>query len=238
LELLWFFGEPCSHLLQSGSEERTVAFQERRDRMELRVTRRQIAGKAVRRLRRQGRLPAVLYGHRAAATSLEVDEHEFERVYARTGRTQLIDLVIDGGRPHKVLVKEVQVSPRRNTLLHVDFHQVSLRERLQVDVPVVVTGEAEPVRAAQADVLLVLHSVRVESLPASIPEAIEVDISGLTNVDDVVRIADLRLPGGVVAIGDPEDVVVKLAARRVAEVEAEAEVAAEGPSESQASEEA
>ncbi|HZV52721.1 MAG TPA: 50S ribosomal protein L25 [Candidatus Dormibacteraeota bacterium] len=208
--------------------------------MELKATRRQITGKAVRRLRRQGRLPAVLYGHRTPATGLEVDGHEFERVYARTGRTQLIDLVIDGGRPHKVLVKEVQVSPRRNTLLHVDFHQVSLRERLQVDVPVVVTGEAEPVRTAQADVLLVLHAVKVECLPASIPEAIEVDISGLTHVDDVVRIADLSLPEGVTAVGDPEDVVVKLAARRVVEEVAvtEAEATAEAAPEAQPSEEA
>src|SRR5205807_2120981 len=101
---------------------------ERRPDMQLNANKRETLGKASRRLRREGRLPAVLYGGRMAAASIELDAHDFERVYARSGRTQLIDLVVESGRPRKVLVKEVQVSPRRNTVLHVDFHQVSLRE--------------------------------------------------------------------------------------------------------------
>ena len=189
--------------------------------MQLTANRRDVTGKAARRLRHQGRLPAVVYGHRTAASSIELDAHEFERVFARTGRTQLIDLVVDGGRAHKVLVKEVQVSPRRNTPMHVDFHQVSLREKLQVDVPVVVTGEAEPVRMGDADVLQVLHSVRVECLPNDIPETVEVDVSGLDHVDAGVRVAEVELPRGVTVVTDPEELIVKLAARRVAAAEAE-----------------
>src|SRR5215472_15609615 len=182
--------------------------------MQLNAIKRETTGKASRRLRHEGKLPAVVYGQRAASAIIELNTREFERVFARSGKTQLIDLVIDSGRPHKVLIKEVQLSPRRNTVLHVDFHQVSLRERLQVDVPVVVTGEAEPVRAGEADVLQVLHTVRVECMPTRIPEMIEVDVS------------DLPVPEGVTVIGDPDDVVVKLAARRVIEVEEE-EAAAE-----------
>ncbi len=205
--------------------------------MQLNAKKRETIGKASRRLRHGGRLPAVLYGSRTAAASIEVDMHEFERVYARSGRTQLIDLVVESGRPHKVLVKEVQVSPRRNTLLHVDFHQVSLRERLQVDVPVAVVGEAEPVRAGEADVLQVMHTLRVECVPTRIPEVIEADISGLAEVDAAVRVSDLHLPDGVTAVADPDDVVAKLAGRRVvAEVEeAAAEEAEEGPGEAAAS---
>lgn len=198
--------------------------------MQLNASKREITGKASRRLRHQGRLPAVLYGQRSAATSLELDAHEFERVYARSGKTQLIDLVLGTGRPHKVLVKEVQVSPRRNTFLHVDFHQVSLRERMQVEVPISVAGEAEPVRAGDADVLQVAHTIRVECVPTRIPEVVEIDISGLGEVDAAVRLGDIELPEGVTAVGDPEEVVVKLAARRVA-VEEEAEEAAEAPAE-------
>jgi large subunit ribosomal protein L25 len=199
--------------------------------LQIKANRRETTGKASRKLRHQGLLPAVIYGQRAGGASIQLDMRDFERVYARTGRTQLIDLVVDGGRPHKVLVREVQFSPRAHTLLHVDFHQVSLRERLQVDVPVVVTGEAEPAQAGQADVLQVVHTLKLECLPTQIPEAVEVDISGLTQVDAAVRVADLRLPGGVTAVADPEDVLVKLAAARVtpeaAEVEAPAEVPAE-----------
>jgi large subunit ribosomal protein L25 len=194
--------------------------------MELKADKRETTGKATRRLRRQGRLPAVVYGQRAAA-SVELDTHEFERVFARSGKTQLIDLVVGSGRPSKVLVKEVQISPRYNTLLHVDFHQVSLRERLQVDVPVSVTGEAEPVRAGEADVLQVLHAVRVECIPTRIPEVVEVDISGLGEVDAAVRLSDLHLPEGVSVVGDPDEVIVKLAARRVAAEAAEVAPAAE-----------
>ena len=195
--------------------------------MQLNASKREITGKATRRLRHEGRLPAVLYGQRSAAASLELDAHEFERVFARSGKTQLIDLVVGSGRPHKVLVKEVQVSPRRNTVLHVDFHQVSLRDRMQVDVPISVTGEAEPVRAGEADVLQVVQSVRVECVPTRIPEVIEIDVSGLAEVDAAVRLADLQLPEGVTAVGDPEEVVVKLAARRVAAEEEAAEAPAE-----------
>jgi len=201
--------------------------------MELKADKRETTGKATRRLRRQGRLPAVVYGQRAAA-SVEMDTHEFERVYARSGRTQLIDLIVASGRPSKVLVKEVQVSPRYNTLLHVDFHQVSLRERLQVDVPVSVTGEAEPVRAGEADVLQVLHAVRVECVPTKIPEFIEVDISGLAEVDAAVRLSDLQLAEGVSVVGDPDEVIVKLAARRVAAEVEEAPAAEEAAAEPEA----
>jgi large subunit ribosomal protein L25 len=198
--------------------------------MRLIANKREITGKAARRLRHQGRLPAVVYGDHTAASSIDLDAHEFDRVFSRTGKTQLIDLVIEDGRPSKVLVKEVQLSPRRNTALHVDFHQVSLREKLQVDVPIVVSGEAEPVKAGEADVLQVLHALRVECLPTDIPDAIEVDVSGLDHVDAGIRVSDLNLPSGVTAVVDPEELVVKLAARRVVEVE-EVEPAAEGAEE-------
>jgi large subunit ribosomal protein L25 len=194
--------------------------------MELKADKRETTGKATRRLRREGKLPAVIYGQHADPLTVQLDTHEFERVYARSGRTQLIDLAIGQAGANKVLVKEVQVSPRYNTFLHVDFHQVSLRERLQVEVPVSVTGDAEPVRAGEADVLQVLHSITVECLPTRIPEVIEVDISDLAEVDAAVRVSDLQLPEGVSAVGDPDDVIVKLAARRVA-AEAEEAPAAE-----------
>jgi large subunit ribosomal protein L25 len=196
--------------------------------MRLTANKREITGKAARRLRHDGRLPAVVYGHHTAASNIDLDAHEFDRIFSRTGKTQLIDLVVDGGRANKVLVKEVQISPRRNTPLHVDFHQVSLREKLQVEVPVVVGGEAQPVKMGEADVLQVLHTLRVECLPAAIPEVIEVDVSGLDHVDAGIRVSDLTLPEGVTTVADPEELVVKLAARRVSAADEEEEAAAEG----------
>jgi large subunit ribosomal protein L25 len=93
----------------------------------------------------------------------------------------------------------------------------------------VVGGEAQPVKMGEADVLQVLHTLRVECLPAAIPEAIEVDVSGLDHVDAGIRVSDLTLPDGVTAVVDPEELVVKLAARRVSAAEEEgAAEAAEG----------
>ncbi|MDQ6742718.1 MAG: 50S ribosomal protein L25 [Candidatus Dormibacteraeota bacterium] len=195
--------------------------------MRLTANNREITGKAARRLRHEGRLPAVVYGHRTPANNIDLDAHEFDRVFSRAGKTQLIDLVIGSGRANKVLVKEVQISPRRNTPLHVDFHQVSLLEKLQVEVPVVVGGEAQPVKMGEADVLQILHTLRVECLPEAIPEAIEIDVSGLDHVDAGIRVSDLTLPDGVTAVVDPEELVVKLAARRVSAAEEEEEAAAE-----------
>jgi large subunit ribosomal protein L25 len=192
--------------------------------MKLKAVNREITGKATRRLRREGRLPAVLYGQRAASVSLELDMHEFERMYARAGKTQLIDLTVEDGRPHKVLVKEVQRSPRRNTVLHVDFHQVSLRERLQVDVPITVNGEVDPAQSGDADVIQVLNVLRVECVPTRIPEVIEVNVSGLTESNPTIRVADIELPQGVDAVADADDVIVRLAARRTAVEEEEAAV--------------
>src|SRR5262249_27451655 len=149
-----------------------------------------------RRLRHEGKLPAVVYGQRAASAIIELNTRAFERVFARSGKTQLVDLVIDSGRPHKQLVQEGQLSPRRNTLLDVEVHPVTRRGPLQVDVRVVVTGEAEPVRAGEADVLQVLHTVRVECMPTRIPEMIEVDVSDLPEVDAAVRLSDLHVPEG------------------------------------------
>ena len=189
--------------------------------MRLTANNREITGKAARRLRHEGRLPAVVYGQRTPASNIDLDAHEFDRVFSRAGKTQLIDLVVGDGRANKVLVKEVQISPRRNTPVHVDFHQVSLLEKLQVEVPVVVSGEAQPVKNGEADVLQILHTLRVECLPTEIPEAIEIDVSGLDHVDAGIRVSDLTLPDGVTAVVDPEELVVKLAARRVSAAEEE-----------------
>jgi large subunit ribosomal protein L25 len=184
--------------------------------MELKANKRIATGKANGRLRRSGRLPAVVYGHRVEPVVVDVDAHEFDRVLARAGRTQLLDLVVDGGRPHKVLIKEVQRSPRHHSLVHVDFQQVSMRERLQVDVPLTVVGQVDPA-VGDVDVLPVAQALKVECLPANIPEAIELDVSGLDRPDASIRAADVELPRGVTLVGDPEEVLVRLASRRAEE---------------------
>lgn len=184
-------------------------------------------GKHVRRLRVQGKVPAVLYGHRSESEALALDGREFEKVLARAGRTQLVDLVVDGGRARKVLVREVQTHPRRTGPIHVDLYRVDLKEKLHAEVPIVMVGESSAVKMGEGDAIQGLHVLRVECLPQDIPEAVEADISGLTEPDAVLRVSELRLGPGVTVLNDPEDVVVKIAPRR----EMAAEEALEGGAE-------
>jgi large subunit ribosomal protein L25 len=177
------------------------------------------------RARREGKLPAVVYGHRAAAQPLTLDGHEFQRVFARAGRTQLVDLVVEGGRAQKVLVREIQVHPRRTGPIHVDLYRVDLKEKLHADVPIVVFGESPAVKRGDGDPLQTLHAIKVECLPSDIPESVEVDLSTLAEVDAAIRVGELRLPESVTLLTDREEMVVKIAAKRVVEEVPEAEAA-------------
>jgi len=193
---------------------------------------REITGKKSRTLRKDGALPAVLYGHQSNSTPIALDFREFQSVYGRAGHTHLVDLALDGGRAVKVLVREVQTHPRRQGPVHVDLYRVNLRDKLHADVPISITGESPAVKRGDGDLLIALHSVRVECLPADIPESIEVDVSHLEELDSAIRLSELAIPEGVTLLSDPEELVVKVAAKKVAmevaaEEAAEAEAAAE-----------
>ncbi|HEX4214663.1 MAG TPA: 50S ribosomal protein L25 [Candidatus Dormibacteraeota bacterium] len=196
--------------------------------MKLKAKNRELTGKAARRLRHEGLLPAVVYGQGHKPKNLELDEREFGRVFARAGHTQLVDLVVESGRPQKVLIKAVQISPRKNSPIHVDFHQLSLREKMQIEVPLTFVGEAVGVRLGNGDLLPLSQSLRVETLPTTIPESIEIDVSGLEEADATIHVSDVVLPEGVTAVEDGDTPLVKLQPHRVSEAGEEAEGAGEG----------
>ena len=168
-------------------------------------------------MRRHGQVPAVLYGHDLPAQAICADTAELVRVWHRAGRTHLVDLSVDGGRPRKVLFQDFQIDPRSARPLHADFFVVNLSERLAVDIPIRTVREAPAVTALGVGSLQqVLVTLRVEALPGNLPDHLSVDVSGLTEVDAAVRVRDIVLPDGVSFAGhiDPDDVVVKVAALR------------------------
>src|SRR5438128_598409 len=139
----------------------------------------------------------------------------------------------DGGRTAKVLVREIQTHPRQLGPIHVDFYQVNLQEKIEVEVPVRLTGESAPVKRGDADILQPLHAIRVECLPSDIPASFEVDITPLEEIEMELRVADLTVPKGVSLLVDAEELVVKIVHKRELKVEeeipaAEAVVPAEG----------
>ena len=192
--------------------------------MQLKASSRTLLGKASRRLHGEGKLAGIVYGHNATPTPLVLDRLEFQKVFIKSGRTHLVDLVVDGDRTEKVLVREIQTHPRRLGPTHVDFYQVSLEEKITVEVPVHLVGESAAVKRGDADVLQPIHAVRVECLPTDIPEAFEVDLTPLEEVESEFRISELKVPQGVTVLMDPEELVVKIVHRRELKVEEEAPV--------------
>jgi large subunit ribosomal protein L25 len=200
--------------------------------MQLQGLPRQPLGKRSRRLLREGKLPAIVYGHNTEPTPITLDRLEFQKVFVKSGRTHLVDLAIDG-KTEKVLVREIQTHPRRLGPIHVDFYQVNLQEKIEVEVPVHLIGESGPVKQGDADILQPLHSIRVECLPSDIPASFEVDITPLEEIEAELRVSDLKVPSGVTVLDEPEELVVKIVHKRELKVEeevpaAEAAVPAEG----------
>jgi large subunit ribosomal protein L25 len=184
------------------------------------------AGKgAARRLRASGRVPAVLYGHGTKPQHLSVDARQFgQALRTDAGANVLISLEV-GRDQHLALAKEIQRHPVRGHLIHVDFIQVRRGEKVHVQVPVHLVGEAPGVREggiADQD----LYQLNVEAEVTAVPEAIEADLSGL-GIGDVLRVGDLKAPAGAVLLDDPEAAVVSVVAPTV-EAEPQAEEAAEG----------
>lgn len=187
---------------------------------------RTVTGKKVKHLRTQGLIPATVYGKGFAPVSVQVDDRGFNLLYRKAGRTALIDLMIDGAKT-SVFVQEVQRHPLSRAIIHVDFKVVDLRVAVQVEVPVVAVGESP--LAARGDALLnhALNTVLVEALPAELPQHIEVDISGLDELDKSIHVRDVKIEGNYKLLNDPDTVLLSLTQVRAAEEEPVEEAPAE-----------
>jgi large subunit ribosomal protein L25 len=185
---------------------------------------RELTGKAVKRLRHEGRLPAVVYGHGEASANVSVDAHEFELLRRSVGANALVDLAVEGGKARPVLLHDVQVHPVTRRPLHVDLFLVRMTEELTVDVPLVPVGVSAAVEDHSGTLLHVTESVRVKALPDHLPQSIEYSIESLVDFDAAVYLRDLSIPEDVTLLTDGDEVVAKVLPPRV-EIE-EAPVAA------------
>jgi len=210
------------------------------DKLELKVTNREILGKKVKHLRRQGITPVHLFGHGIESLALQCDTVQIEPVLSQAEQTGLISLKLDNEkRPRTVMVRAFDRDWRKGQLLHVDFYQVKLREKLKLEVPVVLVGEAPALKSKDNMLEHELDTLTIECLPAKIPANIEVDISSFTEPGQAIRIKDIILGEDIVILNDPELVVAKISWRPVEKVEEEVvEVAEEAVEEVGAPEEA
>ena len=190
------------------------------DQIELKVTSREILGKKVRFLRRQGVIPVHLYGPGIESMALQCDTTELQRVLDEAGKTQLISLKIDNEKkPRTVVVHEVQIEPQTGESLHVDFYQVKMAEKVKVEIPIVLVGEAPALKLKENMLVQELNTLSVECLPAKIPPSVELDLNSLTESEQAMRVKDIELDREVTVLNDPELVMVKISVRRVEKVE-------------------
>ena len=197
---------------------------------------RDLTGKKVASMRRDGRLPAVVYGHGVDSANVSIDTHEFEQLRRHTGPNALVDLSIDGKKPRPVLVHGVQVHPVNRRPLHVDLFLVRMTEELTVDVPLVATGESIAVTQHGGTLLHPIESVRVRALPDHLPQAIEYSVESIADFDTALHVSDLVVPGDVTLLTDGDEIIAKVQPPRVEEEPVVAE-AAEGEAEGEAAEE-
>lgn len=178
------------------------------DELKLVADRRELTGRKVGQLRRQGLVPVVVYGNVKQPVNLQVDIKMLERTLHAGGDTRVVEVTVNDGGKHNVLVKNVQREPVGHRLLHADFYAVNMSVKQRVTVPLVTTGK--PAGMVTGVMVLKLHeAIHIEALPADIPGEIEVDISPMT-MERPITISDLPKVKGVSYVDDPEEVLFNL----------------------------
>jgi len=196
-------------------------------RPQLAAEERQLHGKAVARLRREGVLPAVIYGHGHDSQAIQVQARAFDTLRRQAGRNAIVDLKVGGTRATPVIVHGVQEHPVNRNALHVDFFVIKMTEELTVDVAVVTTGTSDAVEKQGGTLMLMHDTLRVRALPDAIPQSLELDISSLDSFDAVLHNSDIVLPEGATLVAEPEEAIARVQAPRVEEEPVVAEEGAE-----------
>lgn len=182
-----------------------------KDAPQLIVEKRKIKGRKVKKLRKEGILPANIYGRKTKSLAVQTSLKEAEKVFAQVGETGLVELTVKGEKqPRPVLLHNPQYDPVSNQLIHLDFYQVDLSEKVTATVPIEVSGEAPAVEKGEGILVMVMDEVEVEALPTDLPEKFVVDVSSLEKVDDAITIADLKTGKEVEIKAAPDQVVVKI----------------------------
>ena len=176
-----------------------------------------VLGKKVKQLRRTGTVPVHLYGPGIASRPLQCEQKQLLRVLARAGSTNPVNLSVQGEAGESLaFAREIQWSPIRSEILHVDFLAVSVTEKVTAQVPINLEGESSAARETGGSVAQTLYNLEVEALPLEIPNEFVVDLSQLVDANSVIRAGELMLESNVTLVTDPDAVVVRVDAGRFA----------------------
>ena len=197
----------------------------------LKATTRDILGKKTRFLRRQGITPAHLFGHNLKSLALQCNTTELKSIIAQAGTTTLFNLKIGTEkRPRKVLIREIQNDALSQQILHIDFYQIIMTEKIKVEVPIVLVAEAPAMRVKGRLLMQNLTSLSIECSPDKLPPEVKVDLSPLEEVGQAIRVKDLVIDPAIIITSDPNQLIVKISEEAAAKVEeAVVEAEAEAP---------
>lgn len=178
-------------------------------RAKLAVEKRKVVGKKVKKLRKEGLLPANLYGRNIKSLAVQLSYKDFEKVYKEVGATGIVDVQIDKDVMPS-LIHNLQQDYYNHKILHVDFFQVNLKEKVKTTVKIVAIGEPKAVAEKLGLMLQPLSEVEIEALPTNLPEKIEVNVEKLDTVNAQITVGEIKPPTGVTILTDPSQVVVKI----------------------------
>lgn len=201
---------------------------------------REITGRKVKNLRKKGILPANVFGRKIKSQALQVKLDDFTKIFKKVGETGLLTLTVKGVGEKPVLISNIQKDPLTDLPIHVDFRQVDLKEKVEAEVAVEIVGESPIEKQGLGTVVLHFDEVKVEALPADLPEKFEIDASSLTEVDQTVLAKDLKFDKAKVELKiDPETIIVKVEPPQKAEevVPPSPQVNEEAPAETTSSKE-
>lgn len=178
--------------------------------IELAAQTREARGKQVKAVRNEGNVPAVIYGHGVDARALSVGLRTLTKVFSEAGSNKMVALSVDDGKPYNVMIQDVQTDSRNGQIIHADFYKVKMNEKIKAEIPLHFIGESTAVYKLEGSLIQGLTTVEVESLPANLPENIEVDITVLDDFDKTIHVSDLTIPANVELLTEETELVAKV----------------------------
>ncbi|MEN8615162.1 50S ribosomal protein L25 [Dehalogenimonas sp. THU2] len=207
------------------------------DKIEITLTERTVTGNKNRFLRRAGVTPCHIFGHNIPSETLQADTAALQHVISVAGKTRLVSMDTGAKEPRMAFIREVQRTPVGANLLHVDFYQVKMTEKITAKIPLHLIGEAPALKTKGRILAHPIAFVEVESLPAKLPASINIDISVLATLEDAIHVRDLKLDSAVTVLTDPDALIAKVGEISVkAEAEEVAAAAVAAPAEGAAAE--
>ena len=191
-------------------------------KIELKAKARKNEKDSLKNIRKQGEVPAVLYGAKKDNVKLLFKYHDFDKAYAFAGESSLIDLKIDDNETVKVIVKDIQKDPVKDSIIHADLYRVDMNKKIEVEVPLNFIGEAKAVKELGGILIKSMETLQVSSLPGDLIEKIDVDVSKLDSFGAGIKVSDLKIPDNLELISAENALIASVAEPKIV-VEAEKE---------------